>query len=543
MKKSSNKKGFLCILPVVALMVAFMACSTTGLAAAADAYFPDEDDMIDKITVAASSDGATLYPGSARFGQISLNVYQYLGVQDENGDLQLQLLKSVNQIDDLSYECELWDFIYDTNGVNMKASDIEYCCDRYLYTDGYFGSFNKLDYIEVTGDYTFIWHCTEPFALGEMTKNFSGQPMFTQESIESTGTDEFGSTAIGTGPYMISNYVSGSSLTLVPNEDFWMRNIDDEEWLEANWNYNDEQNVKEVEVDIVSDASTRAMSLEMGTLDAADAIDIIDAEYFEADPSLGIDVYTLENKGSVGMYFNAGENSPMQDVNLRKAVCYAIDNEKYADACSAPSVPAYGLLQRMYDAPENWTTGEDREYYSYDPDMAMELIADSSYNGETIEILYNSSAATALSDVAVMMQADLKDVGINAELLPTDMSMLDSVKSDFNAWDIQLDTLNGGSNYLYACLSRFWTEDSAAHMGGLQVMGTLDEHLDELYVALEADDSDENIEAYDDYFSYEMCYGYSVLCYDSTLGGSAKYNVPITATNTIAPGAFTLKEE
>ncbi|MGN0998823.1 MAG: ABC transporter substrate-binding protein [Faecousia sp.] len=509
--------------------------------AATGGYWLDDSEMFDKITVAASSDGGSLYPGSARFGAVSLNIYQYLGVVNADGDLQLVLLKSVDKLSDTEYACELWDFIYDTNGVNMKASDIAYCMTRYLDVDGYKGAMNKLDHIEVTGDYTFTWHCSSPFDLGEMQKNFSGMPMFTQESFESTGSDEMTSIAIGTGPYKLEQYTPGSSVTLVANEDYWMKNITDEDWLAKNWTYDDAQNAKTIQVDIVSDASSRAIALEMGTVDAVDSLDIIDAENFAANESLGVDVYEIQIRGTVGLYFNCNELSACEDINLRKAICYAIDNVSYAAGNSSPSEPAYGLLPRMLDAPESWKTGEGRDYYTYSMETAKEYLEKSSYGGETLRILYNSNSASALADVAVMIQASLKDLGVNCELLPVDQSVLSTYKSDFGCWDIQMDTLSGGSNYMYAVLSRFWTEDSAMHMNGLQVTGVLDEHLDELYVALKDDNTEANVDAYDDYFTNEMCYGYGILCYNSTLGGQSNVQVAVTAKNNICPGAFVAK--
>ncbi|MCD8380396.1 MAG: hypothetical protein LUC95_08820 [Lachnospiraceae bacterium] len=67
-------------------------------------------------------------------GGVETNVYQYL-TRTLDGALYLELLKSAEEIDDtdgIQYNCELWDFIYDTDGNNMTSFDIRFCFDEYM---------------------------------------------------------------------------------------------------------------------------------------------------------------------------------------------------------------------------------------------------------------------------------------------------------------------------------------------------------------------------------------------------------------------------
>ncbi len=511
----------------------------------------NDDYLLDSITVASSSDGGTFYPGQGMpWGGIETNVYQHLA-RTLDGVLYLELLKSAEVIDGTDgtqYDCELWDFIYDTDGNNMTASDIQFCFDEYIHNQGWTGAFTKVDYdredsgVEVTGDYTFILHLTDAFSIGEENKVLSGMPMFTKAAYDSTGDDQMATTAIGTGPYKVESYTSGSQLVLTANEDFWMRNIDDEEWLATNYYDSYAQNSREIVIDVVTEASSRAIALETGAAIAVGSLNVLDAEVYLADPSMGIVPVEVEQTAPISFYFNCSDNSIFSNVDMRKAVCYAVDSDAYVDGVSSPTVAADGLLPRSYDAIDRWND-PDYGYYEYDLELAQSLVDSAGYDGSGITILYSSSASDALSDCVIMLQDSLKQIGIESTLLPVDRMVLDSYKADFTCFDIFVDSLGAGSNYDYSLLMRFYSEDSAEHMNGNQVIGILDETMDQLYEDILAAGTDETayaaaVEAFDDYFTYEQCYGYSMILYSSYAAYLDDYNV-VYHTDSVVPGAIT----
>lgn len=80
-------------------------------------------------------------------------------------------------------------------------------------------------------------------------------------------------------------------------------------------------------------------------------------------------------------------------------------------------------------------------------------------------------------------------------------------------------------------------------MGGVSVLGITDEKLDDLYVTMKAEPTAENINAWDQYFTYDMCYGYAVCCYYNQSACRADVNpVMVGAQNTLVPGAFTYND-
>lgn len=491
----------------------------------------------EKVVVAISGDGQTFDPFSmANWGSVVFPLFQTLAYTDSEGNIRYCILKNFEMVDELTYEAEIWPFIYDSEGNNITASDVKWSIDYYVAA-GHSGGVNCLDSIEVTGDYTIIWHCKQAFGLGEMSKNLGNCKIVSQKAYEARGEDGMASDPAGTGAYVLESYVPGSSVTFVANEDFWMKNITDEAWLAEHDYVINFQNVKSIEYQIIVDAGSRAIALEMGTVDAADSLNAADVDYFVQNPDLGVSPVEVPQSPPVAFYYNCNELSPCSDVNLRKAICYALDNVAIAAGISFPGQAAYGMHPRMYDAPESWTTGEGRDYYNYNIEKAKECLAASSYKGETLVAMYMQNGA--IPDVVIMMQAALKEIGITLELLPADMSVLNEYKLDYTKWDMMFDILGGG-NYLSATLKRFWTEDSAKSCNGMQVTGIVDTKLDELFVAMKADTNDETIEAWDNYFTYEMCYGYAVCLYSNQTAARSDVNCVLTgAQHNVTPQAFT----
>lgn len=503
-------------------------------AVASDTY------LRDKVTIAISGDGSTFDPFTmARWGNITFPFFQGLALTDSSGKLRLEMLKSIEKVDDVTYNCEIWDFIYDSEGNHITADDVLWSIN-YFSEMGNAGAVNKLDYLEKTGDYTFIWHCNAPFDVGEYEKNFSNTKVLSQKAYESRGSDGMSAEPVGTGPYMLESYVPGSTVVITANEDFWMKNITDEAWMAENFYANDYQNVKTIEYQIIQDAGSRAIALEMGMVDAADSLNATDVDYFIANPDLGVIPVELPQDPPVAYYYNCNPASVCSDINLRKAICYALDNVAIAAGISYPGQPAYGMSPRMYDAPESWTTGEGRDYYDYDLDKAREYLAQSSYAGESLVIMYQEM--NAFPDVVVMMQAALKEIGVNVTLLPADFAVLNEYSTDYTKWDITY-AIMGGGNYLSAVLKKFWTEDSAASNNGNQVTGIVDTHLDELFVALQEEANEETISAWDEYFTNEMCYGYAICLYSTQTGCRSDINCVLTGSqHNLTPNAFTYND-
>ena len=467
----------------------------------------------DTLVMSASSDGGTFDPYSHSSFTATNLIFQTLIRQDTNGNIRYELAKSVEKVDNLHYTITIWDNIHDSEGNHLTAADVVYSIDK-LIEAGNESQVSKLDHLEIVDDYTLTWVCKEPFAQGDLEKQMSDPKIVTQAAYES---HDFVSDPIGTGGYVLTRYVPGSTVVIEADENFWMKELPEDVRADL-WVYC-AQNVREITFPIIADAATRAIALETGEIDIADALDGSDAAAFATRDDL-----TTINKPvdpPAAFIFNCSEQSPFADVNLRKAVCYGLDNNAVLDGVTCPAYVVYGISPRMYDAPEEWTTG--REYYDYDPELAQSLVDESDYNGETITLMYSSSVAN--DGLALQMQSQLRKLGFDVELYCVENSVVRTAMYDDTAWDIRIDTMGGG-NYLSKIIYKFSSMDSERNLHGRNIMMIEDPKLDELVTDVtEAASGEpgegvdpttmtaESVAAWDDYFTYEQCYAYAVFCY------------------------------
>ncbi len=510
-----------------------------------EGYWPDPY-LKDKIVVATSRDGGGFAPvGNDSWGSVNFCLYEKLIYTDSEGVDHMQMLKSITEVDELTYECELWDCIYDTDGNHITADDVKFSIQLFV-NEGQKGGVNCLNLLEgdivdidVTGDYTFVWHNSQPFGLGEMAKNLGNPTIISQTGYEASGEDRYLTRPVGTGPYMLESYTIGSQATFVANPDYWMKNIDDDEWLAENFYAINCQNVREIEYDIIQDASTRAMALEMGDVCAIDTANAADIDAYLNDPSFGIGPVRKKVNAPLAFYFNCNEASAFSDINLRMAVCYALDSEGIAGGINYPAYAVYGPQPNMFDAPESWTTGEGRDYYAYNADLAKEYLDKTDYAGETLTIMYVDQSA--ITDLVIMMQSQLREIGIDVSLQPLEATTLDSYRSQYDQWDIICD-IQGGGNYCANTLKKFWSGDYTDSNGNT-VLGIVDDELDQLYINVRDDGSPETIEAWDQYFTYDNCYGMAVARYFEQTACLDSVNAVVVGTqNMLNPGAFTFND-
>jgi ABC-type transport system substrate-binding protein len=221
------------------------------------------------------------------------------------------------------------------------------------------------------------------------------------------------------------------------------------------------------------------------------------------------------------------------------AICYALDCAGISSGISYPAYEVFGPQPNMYDAPESWTTGDGVEYYNYNVELAKEYLSRSGYDGKTLTLMYIDQGA--ITDFVIMLQSNLRQVGINIEMMPLEATTMDAYRSDYEAWDIIAD-IQGGGNYCANTLKKFWTGDYTDSKGN-SVLGIVDSKLDDLYLKVKNEGGTENIEAWNDYFTYEKCYGLAVCRYfEQTACLSSVNAVVVGANNMLVAGAFTFND-
>ena len=192
-------------------------------------------------------------------------------------------------------------------------------------------------------------------------------------------------TPVGTGPFKFKAWKSGDSFTVVKNPDYWRKDL---------------PYVDEIIFKPMPDAQTRYASLKSGQLNMIwmDQGNILSKA--QADASLKI--HSGEDNGAEIFILNTSK-PPFDDVNVRRAVAHALNQERQVKMVYNESIPVvHHPFGNSCDCP-------DDGYREYHPDKARQLL--SAY-GQPMEIELLHSNSKRGQDIGEITQFLLKEVGI-----------------------------------------------------------------------------------------------------------------------------------
>ncbi len=328
---------------------------------------------------------------------------------DPDGNMTLKLAESVDYTAE-TLDITLKQGVKFSNGDDMTASDVLFTFKHIasqLRTAAMYACMD-LENAEIVDDY----HLVIPMnyydaALIDLLGNASC--LVLDEKVAGAEGYAF-DWLIGTGPYMLkgdgvsdkSGWEESVQYTLVRNPYYW----------------GEEPYYDEFQVRFYSQESTRYADLQAGNLDAAY---LTEATYINnlsngAVPETSL-ITAKENAVSYfemavelgGASGEPGETGPFADENLRKALAHCLDIPTMVESLGEGVYEVASCL-----VGEGSWVYEDLGVYEYDPELAKEYLAKSSYNGETITIYCEGTAWNAALCEAAQSYASA--VGINLDL-------------------------------------------------------------------------------------------------------------------------------
>ena len=329
---------------------------------------------------------------------------------DENNEIQPRLAESAEQTDDTTYVYKIKEGVTFSDGTDLTAEDVEYSLNRQKNPENDSSlawMFANVDSIEKTGDYEVTVKLKKPDATWEQTLATTAglvvSKAYTEAHKDDIGTAGVG--IVGSGPYIIDSWDQGEQLVLVKNDNYWDK--------EASIDFS------KAVIKIIKDSSVAKLSLEQGDIDYASWIGSDNAN--ELDLAENVNVQNPYAYAETYLSFNNSVEK-LADVNLHKAVAYAIDKKAIVDslfygkyAGVANGLP-YGE-ETVSIEKDSWKDFfESVEPYDYDLEKAKEYLAKSSSpDGLSVTLKYNSEAASDES-VALAIQQNLADINIDVKL-------------------------------------------------------------------------------------------------------------------------------
>lgn len=426
-------KKLLAILLAALMIVSMLAACGSASSSEGSATAEDGKKVI---TFGLNNDLATIGPRDAsNMGSfcVAPMIYQSLFNRDQfaSNNLEPQIGKEYSISEDLlTMNVTLYDNVTDSNGNVINADDIVWQFDWMKESGQYEGVYKYLDTVTKISD-------TEvEFKFKDTKLGIHEDVLCTYYFVDSETYDEttFLTAPVGSGPYIVESFVPSNSVVLVKNENWWQTN---------NESRKQEQNWDVVNVKIITESAQMPIALETGEIDVGTGIDYsnVSAFFMNSDGTAkdGYNITVYDSQLVRGLCFNLNEASVFADnVALRQAVCYAINNEELVQAVlqgAGTTLKTYGTS--VYgDYLDKW---DSEDYYDYDPDKARELLAEAGYEEGEVTIRMMSQTNDTFKKAMEMIKSYLSEVGINSEIIQYDAALFTTYRSDFSQWDLLLD--------------------------------------------------------------------------------------------------------
>jgi ABC-type transport system substrate-binding protein len=401
---------------------------TAPVAGATRKTTANSDGRYSRIVVGLDADPQDLLPYTSGGSKPLIYGNIYEGLFDTEGSRYVPVLaKGYEVIDPLHYDVEIYDYIYDHAGNHIIADDVLYSY-KVLIDSGYSVRFSYFANIEKINDYKLRFTWTAPVeGVGDL-ENIFKTTIFSRAAYEG---GNFAVQPVATGVYKVSRFVSGSTLVLEAVDNYWQKD-------KSKIAKKHEANVQTIQYDIITESSQHVIALKSGTIGFSTMVPVENLGEFENSGTQG--VYVVPASRVYALNHNTTRGHPGNDLNFRLAVYYAINNEACARATNGATLPAKAFGTAFYvDYVAAWDT-TPTYINTYDPELAKQYLAKSSYKGETLKILGDNNEIS--KNLMTIIQSFLVNIGIKTEISAT----LTSNETDNpEAWGLLLGQLGGGT--------------------------------------------------------------------------------------------------
>jgi peptide/nickel transport system substrate-binding protein len=317
------------------------------------------------------------------------------------------------------------------NGREFTAYDVEF---HYQREYGLGGGFTRTTYIglgsamlglqSITAidKYTVVFKIKSPslqFLYEGLDPLYQFDPIVPPEVVKQYGNAQDWKNAVGTGPFILNDYVSGSSLSFSKNPNYWGY---DERYPKNQLPY-----VDSIKVLIMSDPATALAALRTGKIDLIEGLNWQQAASLKkTNPELLQVNRPVLRPAALAMRVDL---KPFSDIRVRKALQMAINLKEmagtyYGGNSDGTPVGLVGSVMSGFYTPYSEWEPDVKAGYAFDPAGAKKLLAEAGYpNGFKTNLVMSSNAEAGRgfdTDLAQIIKAYLLDIGIDVEIRPMD---------------------------------------------------------------------------------------------------------------------------
>lgn len=360
----------------------------------------------DNTLVYGSGDYTAINPALFEHGEINLLLFAGLTAHDANNEIVPGLAedwsfdKKTN-----TYEFTLREGLTFHDGEPLTANDVKYTIEAIQNPDN--GSENASNFedvksVKVIDDRHVAIELTAPNVamLDYLTIGILPAHILEGEDIT---TSEFNQNPIGAGPYKLTAWDMGQSITMEKFDNY----------------YQGAPKIDKVVFKIVEDTDARALQLESGELNFAQITPKAEEKFTDNE---AFKVYGMTTADYRGIMYNFNNDLWKENRELPAALSYAIDRQAIIDSVLlGHGQIAYSPLQA---GPYN---NDSIEKYEYNPEKAKELIEAAGWtqnkdgiyekDGKTLSFTINCSQGDQVRvDMANICAQNFKEIGVEVKV-------------------------------------------------------------------------------------------------------------------------------
>ncbi|MFC2133939.1 ABC transporter substrate-binding protein [Bacteroidota bacterium] len=493
-----------------AFILLFIICISFGGCSESNSKFEN------RVIIGINSDVTTFNPLFA-FNMNEGNVIEliYLGLighgwDEDSGELTSfpLLAESWEWVDDSqSIIFDLRDDVYWSDSVKFTAEDVVFSFDLYsdpVVQSRFFGAFENYftnpDYsIDLEKSFEILSPQKIKFnfkpgavpSLSDIDMLILPKHIFGEINREDLATVEENFNPVGTGPYELSAWLKNQSIILKLNKNSFLAK---------------ENSVEEIVFKIIPDYNSRILQLKNQEIDFLEYIRFDDLNELKNTDYLDFALQKGRNYDYIGWNnispeeFEEGGNIVPHKLfgnkNVRRALTHAINRElilqeflgNYGELSSGPIAPIF-----------KWAINKDIKPYGHDPGLSKKLLQESGWvdldkdgvrENNGIEFTFDLNVPgghPVRSNIAVIIQNNLRSVGINTNIVTLEPSVLvdQMFQKKLDAW------ISGWVVPIPILLKPFWHSDFESNVPN--VASYISNEIDDLLGKLEKKNSKEEL--------------------------------------------------
>ena len=367
---------------------------------------------------------------------VAYAMFDRLVKYDEKMRVVRSLAEGWSNPDPLTWEVKIRENVKFHNGEPLTTDDVIYSFDRIIEMQtGYYGAFADIDYYEKIDDYNLRIVTKIPYNFVTQFNNIFIVP---KDYLEAFGDEHFSKNPVGSGMY---KYNSGDTnhISLSLNKDYWGQ----------------KNNIENLDIKVVK-RDKQFDAILQGEVDVVQ--DLLPEEYDKLKDLENIDTFIGHSNLFHYLGMKIDDASPLSEINVRKAIAYAIDiDEINALIFSNNAYPASQL--------------GDQGVFGYNPEIelkARDLIkANKLMNASGYSEGFDVTIHTPLGvryEVGKMVAHQLSDININATVIEVeDKAFWKELFKENHSYSMFIGGFSVGSIIDHTLDTLFYTKNDEGH--------------------------------------------------------------------------------